>query len=136
MNRLSAAGVVDVWFRPHPSQIYDYSAYSACHVSEPHENLHERLARTDIVVTAISTVGIEGRAMGLGLVSIEDTVWSALESYEVAGYSTGIRNPDHLMSAIMKEYTSLREETPKLYKGFASNNIALVIEDLLSRFDN
>lgn len=136
LNRLSAAGVVDVWFRPHPSQIYDYSAYSACHVSEPHENLHERLARTDIVVTAISTVGIEGRAMGLGLVSIEDTVWSALESYEVAGYSTGIRNPDHLMSAIMKEYTSLREETPKLYKGFASNNIALVIEDLLSRFDN
>lgn len=136
LNRLAAAGILDVWFRPHPSQIYDYSAYSACQVSEHHENLHERLARTDVVVTAISTVGIEGRAMGLGLVSIEDTVWSALESYEVAGYSTGIKNPDHLMSAVIKEYSTLREESSEIYKGIASDNIVLVIEELLNRFDN
>ncbi|GKW49734.1 hypothetical protein [Halomonas sp. NCCP-2165] len=127
LNRLASEGVVDVYFRPHPSQEYDYSAYPFCKLSDPKESLIDRLSRTDVVVTAISTVGVEGKAMGLGLVSIEKTVFSTLESYEKIGMSTGVVHPEQLRGAIFKEFEKDRE-LDFLYKGRALKNVISVVE--------
>jgi hypothetical protein len=132
LNRLAAAGLIQAYFRPHPSQVYDYSAYSACHVSEPQENLHERLSKTDVVVTAISTVGIEGKVMGLGLVSIENTVFSTVESYRRIGLSTGVESASELESAISVEYRRMKNGGPQpVYSGVARDNVCAVVDSLL-----
>lgn len=133
LNRLAAAGIIHAYFRPHPSQIYDYSAYSACKLSEPQESLHERLSKTDVVVTAISTVGVEAKVMGLGLVSVENTVFSTLESYGRIGLSTGITSPGDLGEAIFKEFSALNNSIEEgVYQGVASKNILLAIQSLLN----
>ena len=48
-------------FRRHPSQEVDYSEYKNIIVSEPEDSLHELLPECAVVITAISTVGIEGK---------------------------------------------------------------------------
>lgn len=132
LNFLASEGIIDVCFRPHPSQSYNYQKFFSCSISPQTDDVHDRLSRTDVIVTAISTVGIEGKAMGLGLVSIEDTVYSIQESYEKAGLSTGIRTPDELKAAIFKEYRKLDNgKQEKLYEGSANKNIRLVLESLL-----
>jgi len=132
LNRLSSAGLIIAYFRPHPSQVYDYSAFPACQISKPQESLHERLAQTDVVVTAISTVGIEGKVMGLGLVSLENTVFSTLESYGRLGLSTGIERAGELQSAIASEYWRAQQPKPgQIYDGLALDNICAVVDSLV-----
>lgn len=134
LNRLAEEGLIQVYFRPHPSQIYDYSPYSACQVSAPEESLHERLSKTDVVVTAISTVGIEGKVMGLGLVSIENTVFSTVESYARIGLSTGIESASELQSAIFAEYRRMKHDGPQsVYSGLAKDNTCAVVDALLAK---
>ena len=132
LNSLASNGIIDVFFRPHPSQEYNYTEFNSCSLSPKSEDLHERLSMTDIVITAISTVGIEGKAMGLGLVSIEDTVFSTQESYEKLGLSTGIRKAEELESAIFNEYAKLSEKSEnELYQGISTINIRSVLDRLL-----
>ncbi|MEH6689101.1 MAG: hypothetical protein V7693_17780 [Halopseudomonas sabulinigri] len=132
LNLLASKGVIEVFFRPHPNQKYNYTDYSFCSVSPQSEDLYERLSATDVVVTAISTVGIEGRAVGVGLVSIEGTVYSIQNSYEEIGVSTGIRDVSELKDAIFKEYyKACTGKQEQLYEGIATNNIIIVIKDLL-----
>jgi len=132
LNRLAEEGLIEVYFRPHPSQDRDYKEYLSCNISPKTEDLNKRLAETDVVVTAISTVGIEGKVMGLGLVSIEETVYSTFESYEQISLSTGVRDPSELKSAILKEYAKVMySSTPELYQGKATQNISAIIDRLI-----
>ncbi|TGN39920.1 UDP-N-acetyl glucosamine 2-epimerase [Marinobacter confluentis] len=133
LNRLAEDGVIDVYFRPHPSQRFDYSAYPAIKLSMPEESLHERLARTDVVVTAISTVGVEGKVMGLGLVSLENTVFSTIQSYGRLGLSSGIEEACELESAILREHQKVQKREPEqMYEGVAVENIVAVIDALFT----
>lgn len=132
LDLLASRGDIEAYLRPHPNQIYNYEAFRSCSVSSSRESLHERLSKTDVVVTAISTVGIEGKAMGLGLVSIEDTVFSTRESYERCELSTGIREPSELGPAIFEEFSKVRSAYHEaLYEGVASKNIISVLEELI-----
>jgi len=129
LNRLAEKGLIDVFFRPHPHQLYNYTDFRASKISPKNESLHQRLANTDVVVTAISTVGVEGKAMGLGLVSLEKTVYTTVQSYARIGLSTGIVKPQCLESAIFREMGGVGSSEP-LYEGDAAANIFHVIESL------
>lgn len=137
LNRLAGLGKIQAYLRPHPNQQIDYTLYTHCKVSPPSEDLHTRLAKTDIVVTAISTVGIEGKMLGLGLVSLEGTVYSTLESYQQMGLSTGIESADALEAAIFSEYESFRKAPHNtLYPGLAVDNICQEIESVLLTYQS
>ncbi|GEA61974.1 UDP-N-acetyl glucosamine 2-epimerase [Vibrio comitans] len=132
LNELGANPEFQVIFRPHPNQVYDYSAYENIRCSTGEEDLHKLLSETDVVVTAISTVGIEGIAIGCGLVSLENTVYSAAGSYEKLGFSTGVTNADQLHVAIVAEVNKPKQLTRNLYEGLSTINITKLIENILS----
>lgn len=134
LNNLSRHGLIDAYLRPHPNQSIDYSEYSDCIVSNKEQDLHELLLDIDVVVTAISTVGIEAKVMGLGLVSLENTIYTTRESYARLGMSTGIENALELPEAIQREYSKLSQnQTPSVvYEGSAVGNISEVIKSTLS----
>lgn len=70
--------------------------------------------------------------MGLGLVLIEETVYSTFESYEQISLSSGVRDPSELKSAILKEYAKVMHSlTPGLYEGKATQNISAIIDRLI-----
>ncbi|WP_157517770.1 hypothetical protein [Moritella sp. PE36] len=133
LNRLAKEGKIEVVFRPHPNRVYNYDAYEYCEISKPVEDLNAVLAKVDLVVTANSTVGLEGKCLGLGLVSIEKTVYSTLESYAGYGLATGIIEASELWGAIKIEYSKLNDgRSVELYNGKAVDNIARVIKELLT----
>jgi hypothetical protein len=119
-----------VIFRMHPNQEVDYSPFKNVTVSERYDSLHEGLAQSDLVVTNISTVGIEGKAFGLGLVSLEGTVYNQYNSFYEAGLSTPIYKASELFEAINAELEKRQDQSP-LYDGLAVENIAVEIKKLL-----
>jgi hypothetical protein len=134
LNKLASKGAIELIFRPHPNQVNDYVNYPYALVSHSHESLHDLLKGIDIVVTDTSTVGLEAKVMGLGLVSLENTVYSTIESYARAGLSTGIEDPVNLEVAIFKEFSELKNPTTKqheLYSGLAVNNISSLVDLIL-----
>lgn len=109
--------------RPHPNQVIDYSRYQNIHVSGKNDSLHEQLAQSDIVLTNMSTVGLEGKAMGLGLVTLEGTVFNRYNSFYKAGLSTPVFHEGELYNAILEEHETAAEDI-SLYEGLATDNIA------------
>lgn len=121
----------NVIFRPHPSQIADYLEFNNVSISDPSESLHLLLESVDVVVTAISTVGLEGLVAGTGLVSLESTVFNSKHSYYKLGYSTPVYRASELKEAIINELTMKKDGKIKLYDGEASCNIKECIDNLL-----
>lgn len=131
LNKLSK--VVDNWnviFRPHPSQTSSYDDYDSVSYSDPKDDLNILLAKTDLIITAISTVGIEGKMIGIPIVSIEGTVYSQAGSYSELGISTGIYDESQLKDAINKELVN--NVGMSLYDGNSLENIGLVVSSLLN----
>lgn len=118
-------------FRRHPSQEVDYSEYKNITVSEPKDSLHALLPDCAVVITAISTVGIEGKVLGAGLVSIEGTVYRSAGSYEALGLSTGVSAPYELERAIEIELCKVTSSDDNLYPGNSISNIESCIVELL-----
>ncbi|QUM77861.1 hypothetical protein HWV00_17420 [Moritella sp. 24] len=133
LNKLSKEGKIKAIFRPHPNREYNYDAYKYCEISKPTEELNSVLAKVDLIVTANSTVGIEGKCLGLGLVSIEETVYSTLESYAGYGLATGVTEASELWKAIQIEFSKLDNgNVVELYKGRSVDNISNVVKELLA----
>ncbi|AWG80028.1 hypothetical protein DLH88_10535 [Vibrio parahaemolyticus] len=116
--------------RPHPNQVIDYSDYSNLHVSGKNDSLHEQLAQSDIVLTNMSTVGLEGKAMGLGLVTLEGTVFNRYNSFYKAGLSTPVFHESELYNAIIEELERATHGI-SLYEGLATENISREISRYL-----
>lgn len=131
LNLLAKTCDWEVVFRPHPNQKVDYESFDNIRVSSADESLHELLEKVDVVVTAISTVGIEGKMLRCGLVSIEGTVYEAAGSYESLGLSTGVRDAESLELAIRKELNSSEVSDFELYPGWATESIAHLAIELL-----
>ncbi|MGI9832805.1 hypothetical protein ACJPQX_05920 [Vibrio vulnificus] len=120
----------NVIIRTHPNQSIDYSSYKNVYVSAKNASLHELLAQSDIVLTNMSTVAMEGKVMGLGLVTLEGTVFNRYNSYFKIGLSTPVFHEDELYHAILKEYEKTSEDI-SLYEGFATDNISREISRYL-----
>ena len=131
LDRLAFKNGWKILFRPHPNQNYAYDMYENIEVSLPSEPLHDLLMEVDVVVTSVSTVGLEGRIAGTGLVSVENTVYSEECSYAELGFSTGINSVDELEAAIESELGKERSMS-KLYDGVAAENIKHIIDELLN----
>lgn len=122
----------NVFFRRHPNQEVDYTPFTNVHVSSPSEDLHDLLIETDIIITAISTVGLEGYLLGAKLITLENTIYRNIASYEKLGMSVGINSADELIGAIEKVLDSSRKSLNiEIYSGTASDNIKQVCESLL-----
>lgn len=132
LNRLAKIKGWRVMFRPHPNQTFDYERYPHIELSSPDTDLHQVLLNTDVVVTAISTVGIEGKSLGCGLVSIEGSVFAPAGSYAQLGLATGVKTPKQLETAIMHEAKSATLSTQSMYDGLSTDNIAQVIQQRLN----
>lgn len=130
LNELAGKYQWIVYFRPHPNQEVDYSKYKHIKISDSSDPLHARLANSDVVVTNISTVGVEGKAMGLGLVSLEGTVYNRFNSFNALGMSSPVFDEEDLYPAIIKELDNLNSNFV-LYDGVAVHNISVEIERLL-----
>jgi hypothetical protein len=131
LNRLAEKNHWKIIFRPHPTQQYNYSPYPNITESNKNEDLHELLATVDVVITAISTVGLEGKVIGKGLVSIEGSVYRKAGSYSQLGFSTGIFEQKDLEDAIIKEFNSACNMNNELYEGCSIRNITNCIRGLL-----
>ncbi|WP_140139793.1 hypothetical protein [Vibrio parahaemolyticus] len=121
-----------VVFRPHPSQNYDYTEYKNVILSKPTDDVSDLLASTDIVVTAISTVGIEGLMSGAGLVSIEGTVYGKENSYFDYNLSSPVFSEFDLEDAIDEQLLRSKNINTSFYKGFAVDNIHHCINVMIS----
>jgi len=132
LNRLAFKNCWKVIFRPHPTQQYNYSLYPNIIESYKSENLHNLLTTVDVVITAISTVGLEGKALGTGLVSIEGSVYRKAGSYSQLGFSTGVFEESELEEAIKNELNSTTHINEELYVGESILNIRKCIEGLLN----
>lgn len=130
LNRLAKIHDWRVTFRMHPNQEVDYSSFENVVVSERHDSLYDSLAQADLVITNISTVGLEGKAMGLGLVSLEGTVYNIFNSFFEVGLSTPIYSETDLYESIVSELKT-NAGSSSLYDGFAVDNIVLEIDALL-----
>lgn len=135
LDRLASKNGWKVFFRPHPNQEYSYDGYDNITVSLPSESLHHLLMDIGVVVTSFSTVGLEGRVAGAGLVSLENTVYSEVGSYAELGLSTGIYSADELEAAIEDELNKSTEDYA-LYEGIASERIAQLILSLVEAEDS
>lgn len=133
LDRLAKKNNWEVVFRPHPNQDYDYKKYKNIKTSLANEDLHTLLLSVDIVVTAISTVGIEGKLLGSGLVSLEGTVYQAAGSYAELGISTGVTSDCQLNGAIHKELDRVSGVEDELYPGNSIDNINKIINLLLDK---
>lgn len=120
----------NVIIRTHPNQTIDYSDYTNIHVSPKGASLHELLAQSDIVLTNMSTVAMEGKSMGLGLVTLEGTVFNRYNSYYKIGLSTPVFHENELYNAIIKEQSKTTESI-SLYDGLATDNISREISRYL-----
>lgn len=132
LDRLAEKNEWEIIFRPHPTQQYDYSVYHNIKESNESEDLHELLDNVDVVITAISTVGLEGKFIGKGLVSIEGSVYRKAGSYAQLGFSTGVYEIKQLEGAIIKEFESTFYSSKELYEGCSILNIANSINKLLT----
>ncbi|EJP7764353.1 hypothetical protein NY838_005076, partial [Escherichia coli] len=90
LNDLARKGKIQLTFRPHPNQPIDYSAFSHANISNPKTEVSEVIGNYDVIITAISTVGLEAKLLGLGLVSLEGirTLNESTVSYAELGIST------------------------------------------------
>lgn len=131
LDRLARKNNWSVIFRPHPNQDYDYKQYRNIKISQKNEALHEVLIKSDVVITAISTVGVEGKVIGKGLVSIEGSIYRAAGSYASLGLATGINDPKELEKAINKELKCRNQDNKPLYEGVSISNIERCIDKLL-----
>lgn len=134
LDRLAKKNDWKVIFRPHPSQSYNYGKYKNISISKS-EELHKLLLTVDVVITAISTVGLEGKALGKGLVSIEGSIYRAAGSYAKLGLSVGITDESQLEEAIKKEMNNSKNHKEELFKGSAIENISKCIIQLLKSSD-
>jgi hypothetical protein len=132
LNRLAVKNHWKMIFRPHPTQKSNYSMYSNIIESSNSDDLHELLANVDVVITAISTVGLEGKFIGKGLVSIEGSIYRKAGSYSHLGLSTGISDEKNLEKAIIKELSIPRCANHNFYEGCSLVNIASCIRNLLN----
>jgi hypothetical protein len=130
LNRLALLNDWEVIFRPHPNQKFEYDEFCNVRVSPSSENLHELLLKVDVVITAISTVGVEGKMLGCNLVSLERTVYSAAGSYAELGLSTGVQYASELDNAIKQELVNNTKDF-MLYSGNSVDNIGLLIDTLM-----
>ena len=131
LDRLAGKNDWHVIFRPHPNQDYDYRQYKNILISQKNESLHEVLIKSDVIITAISTVGVEGKVIGKGLVSIEGSIYRAAGSYASLGLATGINDPKELEEAINKELKYCCQDSKTLYEGISTSNIERCIDALL-----
>ena len=122
---------VSVIFRPHPSQTSRYANYPNVEVSESREDLHKLLLGVDVVVTAISTVGLEAACMGLSVISLEGTVYRAAGSYAKLGIATGVNNAAELTKELKGLLESVNQTYVDLYDGSAVSNISRLCGSLL-----
>ena len=132
LNFLAQENLWDVIFRPHPNQNIDYSNYKNIQISHSAESLHDVLKNIDVVITAISTVGIEAKVIGLGLVSLEGTIYGSKNSYYRLGLSTPVYQSSDLKNAILLEYKKKNSKQYDLYEGNSIHNISKCINDMLS----
>ena len=133
-NELNSLAKSESWriiFRPHPSQNERYEEFDNIEISSSLDSLHALLPQVDVVITAISTVGIEGLLCGAGLVSIENTVYGATNSYYEYGLSTPVYSSKDLKDAIMLEVKSSQCKPLELYEGNSTDNILKVINNLI-----
>jgi hypothetical protein len=130
LNTLAQKHDWKVIVRPHPNQVIDYSGYNNLYVSGTNDSLHEQLAESDLVLTNMSTVGLEGKAMGLGLVTLEGTVFNRYNSFYKSGLSVPVFHESELYNAIV-EASKKATQNISLYEGFATDNISYEISKLL-----
>jgi len=133
LNKLGAAGEVNIIFRPHPNQDLKYSEYENVVVSTQEQDLHDLLIDVDIIVTSVSTVGLEGYLLGAKLVTLENTVYRKVASYERIGLSVGVEKAEDLISTIDNVINSSHDSpNVDLYHGVASENINKLCYKLLN----
>lgn len=135
LDRLAKLNGWDVVFRPHPNQKYDYKLYENIRISSSKELIHSLLLSVNVVVTAISTVGIEGKMLGCGLVSLEGTVYQAAGSYAQLKLSTGVFSAEQLHQAVLKELDQESNKRIELFEGCSLDNIKVVVDSLLSELN-
>lgn len=93
--------------RPHPSERLDYSDLPAnVSLSPREEDLHVLLHAVDVVVVAISTVGLEAAMAGTPLVSCDFSSWSYGVPYSRMGLSEGAPRLEDLDLAIQRALNS------------------------------
>lgn len=132
LNNLAREGKIQLTFRPHPNQPIDYSAFKHANVSNPKTEVSEVIGNYDVVITAISTVGLEAKLLGLGLVSLEGirTSNENTVSYAELGISTGISNCINLLDAINLEFNKSKNHFYK-YSNNSLEKIHTIIQKLL-----
>ena len=87
------------------------------------------LLDVDVVITAISTVGIEGKMLNCGLVSLEGTIYDKVCSYSKLGLSTGVYNTSEIENAIINE-SKKRNSDLELYENESIENINIIISEI------
>ncbi|WP_125559005.1 UDP-N-acetylglucosamine 2-epimerase [Pseudoalteromonas rubra] len=133
LNQLAGKESISMTFRGHPNFNIDYSECSNVKVSPPSEDLHELLMHTDIVITAVSTVGLEGVLLGAQLITLENTVYRVVASYEKLAMSVGVQTADELPAALDEVLKSAEQVSSlDIYEGKATDNIKRICHSLLS----
>ncbi len=131
LNRLAVKNSWDVYFRSHPNHDINYSKYKNIQESNHHKSILKELEDVNLVITAISTVGLEAKISGASLVSIEGTVYRVAGSYEKLGLSTGIKSAHELENAILFELNRKEVDNIQIYAGSAIDNIEKLIKEIL-----
>ena len=111
--------------RYHPSQNVVFKHSTNVLLSPPDENVHAMLHCMDIVVTAASTVGLEGYLAGKKVISIDTSIFSEDVKYSSFGISYGVKVKGRLYSALHELSRNFKQEiheqdrpdlaTPKIY---------------------
>ncbi|MTC22289.1 MULTISPECIES: hypothetical protein [unclassified Providencia] len=106
LNKLAGEKKIKLEFRCHPNQPIDYSKFIFAKVSDNNLEIHQILGDFDVVITAISTVGLEAKLLGLGLISLEGILplKNTPISYAEIGMSTGIYDCSNLLDKITYEF--------------------------------
>ncbi|MEZ8281658.1 hypothetical protein AB6C51_15605 [Vibrio splendidus] len=130
LNNLGSDPDITIYFRKHPNQNICYDQYRNV-IDASDMDLHQLLLLSDVVVTSVSTVGLEGLMLGCTLLSIEDTVYKPYASYYDYGLSQKWLLDEEfkpqLVEASQKERRSI-----DIYSGRSISNIRQLISDIFS----
>jgi CDP-glycerol glycerophosphotransferase (TagB/SpsB family) len=118
--------------RYHPSQNVVFINSKDVILSPRDEDLHSMLHCMDIVVTGVSTVGLEGYLAGKKIITIDTSIFSEDMKYSELGISYGVNSKNQLFSAIQELGNDFKKETKQQGKpDLATPKVYNVIEKLL-----
>ena len=119
-------------FRAHPSEKIAYKNLpNNVSISRPSDNLHELLSAIDIVVTILSTVGLEAIILGKPLITIDLSISTKYISYSKMGLSYGVSDLSQLEEALTNKVKVNNNANAMFSIDNATSNFLSVIEEYL-----